>query len=195
MRGPLGDSQSTFNFSGLSGPDVDTQALFQATADSEMLDLETQLIDGSSLVPTSSIPSFGERKGAETDQRTSDAEEFGGPDNGVHCNCGVDVRTLNLTSVQSLTVVLQDDDECCFCEGGCASWYHIWSALLAIFTLLTHASSRCMGYHTAKDPRLPKKFICFECSVRQASNWLIIENKDMFPTMKAKFAGTLPTSF
>lgn len=34
---------------------------------------------------------------------------------------------------------------------------------------------RCMGYHSEKDPRLPDKFICFDCRLRADPSWELIE--------------------
>lgn len=64
------------------------------------------------------------------------------------------------------------DDNCILCEGGCKKWYHIW----------------CMGYHSHRDKRLPKRFICFHCSLRQDKNWEIIKVQTWYDELLGNFS-------
>ncbi|OSD08508.1 DNA-binding protein [Trametes coccinea BRFM310] len=64
-----------------------------------------------------------------------------------------------------------EDCDTCVCDGGCGRWYHLW----------------CMGYHSAQDPRIPPKFICFDCRVRADRNWDLIVVHDLYPRMIARF--------
>ncbi|OAX34543.1 DNA-binding protein [Rhizopogon vinicolor AM-OR11-026] len=50
------------------------------------------------------------------------------------------------------------DDSSLFCEGGCDRWFHVW----------------CMGYHGARDTRLPVQFICLDCRLRGSHDWDVI---------------------
>ncbi|KAG6853914.1 hypothetical protein C0991_012583 [Blastosporella zonata] len=101
-------------------------------------DMETQL---------EPIESFGDESVEQemdeeqvTSRRTrSMAAQKSMPDNGLECECGVQI-----------------EDECCFCEGGCDKWFHVW----------------CMGYHSVNDSRMPSKFYCFSCRL-QADRFLI----------------------
>ncbi|KAJ3980132.1 HORMA domain-containing protein, partial [Lentinula detonsa] len=65
---------------------------------------------------------------------------------------------------------MNEEDECCACEGGCEKWYHIW----------------CMGYHSTKDPRLPEKFVCFNCRIRADPSWELIK-VELYSTLIIKF--------
>ncbi|KAI0672868.1 HORMA-domain-containing protein [Trametes maxima] len=64
-----------------------------------------------------------------------------------------------------------EDCDCCMCDGGCGRWFHLW----------------CMGYHSAQDPRIPSKFICFDCRVKADRNWDLIVVHDLYPRMIARF--------
>ncbi|KAH9996849.1 HORMA domain-containing protein [Russula vinacea] len=64
------------------------------------------------------------------------------------------------------------DDECILCEGDCKRWYHIW----------------CMGYHSHRDKRLPRKYICFHCSLRQDKNWEIIKVQTWYEELLGNFS-------
>ncbi|KAM5531726.1 hypothetical protein V8D89_014575 [Ganoderma adspersum] len=63
------------------------------------------------------------------------------------------------------------DCDLCYCDGGCERWFHLW----------------CMGYHSARDNRVPDKFICFDCRVRADRNWDLIVVHDLYPRMIARF--------
>ncbi|KAF9475066.1 DNA-binding protein [Pholiota conissans] len=65
---------------------------------------------------------------------------------------------------------LASEGELCYCDGGCQKWFHLW----------------CMGYHTIDDPRLPSKFICFDCRLRKDIHWDLIK-VDLYPQMMSKF--------
>ncbi|KAF9526943.1 HORMA domain-containing protein [Crepidotus variabilis] len=65
---------------------------------------------------------------------------------------------------------IEMDDESCFCEGGCGRWFHVW----------------CMGFHSAKDPRMPKKFICFDCRAKASVDWDFIK-MSIYPRTLEKF--------
>ncbi|KAI0748495.1 HORMA domain-containing protein [Daedaleopsis nitida] len=67
--------------------------------------------------------------------------------------------------------VQSEDCDLCICEGGCRRWFHLW----------------CMGYHSAKDPRIPSRFICFDCRVKADRNWDLIVVHDLYPRMIARF--------
>ncbi|KAG1719892.1 HORMA domain-containing protein [Suillus paluster] len=53
------------------------------------------------------------------------------------------------------------DDASLLCEGGCTRWFHVW----------------CMGYHGARDKRLPARFICLDCRLRGSHDWDIFSGK------------------
>ncbi|KAG9226586.1 hypothetical protein CCMSSC00406_0006189 [Pleurotus cornucopiae] len=80
---------------------------------------------------------------------------------------------------------IENTDQC-YCEGGCGNWYHCW----------------CMGYHSAQDQRMPKKFVCFDCRLRGDPNWELIQvdlyprislftNREEFIRRAIKFAETI----
>ncbi|KAF9446336.1 HORMA-domain-containing protein [Macrolepiota fuliginosa MF-IS2] len=71
-------------------------------------------------------------------------------DNGLVCECDVSVRSY----------------ESCFCEGGCAKWFHI-----------------C--YHSIRDKRIPARFICFDCRLRADVSWELIKT-DLYPRLMSK---------
>ncbi|KAF8623560.1 hypothetical protein AX15_006330 [Amanita polypyramis BW_CC] len=74
-------------------------------------------------------------------------------DKGLDCECGITT-----------------EDGCCFCDGGCGRWYHLW----------------CMGYHSVKDTRIPVKFICFDCRLRADLSWELVKI-DLYPKIMSKF--------
>ncbi|KAJ3745036.1 HORMA domain-containing protein [Lentinula detonsa] len=45
---------------------------------------------------------------------------------------------------------------------------------------------RCMGYHSTKDPRLPEKFVCFNCRIRADPSWELIK-VELYSTLIIKF--------
>lgn len=59
-------------------------------------------------------------------------------------------------------------------------------SLLYLWHCLT-SFSRCMGFHSGTDNKLPEKFICFDCRVRADQNWDLIMVHDLHPRMMAKF--------
>ncbi|KAI0707776.1 HORMA-domain-containing protein [Earliella scabrosa] len=64
-----------------------------------------------------------------------------------------------------------EDCDLWMCDGGCRRWFHLW----------------CMGYHSAHDPRIPTKFVCFDCRVKADRNWDLIVVHDLYPRMIARF--------
>lgn len=48
-------------------------------------------------------------------------------------------------------------------------------------------SPRCMGFHSARDQRMPARFICFDCRVRADQNWELIVLHDLYPRMMERF--------
>ncbi|EMD38181.1 hypothetical protein CERSUDRAFT_104791 [Gelatoporia subvermispora B] len=116
--------------------------------DSEMLDLETQVVP---LQTTEdSIRSFSDTpQGAQQDQHEDVREGI------LECECGV----------------AEEDTDTCMCDAGCNRWFHTW----------------CMGFHSAKDERIPKHFRCFDCRVKADKNWELIVLHDLYPRMIAKF--------
>ncbi|EPQ57954.1 hypothetical protein GLOTRDRAFT_103922 [Gloeophyllum trabeum ATCC 11539] len=119
--------------------------------DSEMLDLESQIVPQGSYVQDS-IESFQSRISiSPPEQMSVDVEPAREVlDRGLDCECGS-----------------QTDDDQCWCDS-CGRWYHVW-------------------YHSAKDKRLPAKFLCFDCRVRADQNWDLIVVHDLYPSMIAKF--------
>ncbi|KAH9930747.1 uncharacterized protein B0H18DRAFT_1116858 [Fomitopsis serialis] len=67
--------------------------------------------------------------------------------------------------------VTVEDCDCLKCEGDCKKWFHMW----------------CMGFHSAKDKRLPARFVCFDCRVRADQNWELIVVHDLYPRMTERF--------
>ncbi|KAF5380914.1 hypothetical protein D9615_004163 [Tricholomella constricta] len=120
--------------------------------DTETLNMETQM---------ESIESFGQVESAVEDidageltPKRAHVRKLGGMvDNGLQCECGISV-----------------EDECCFCEGGCGRWYHVW----------------CMGYHSIEDPRMPAEFCCFSCRIQADPFWPLIK-VDLYPIMLSRF--------
>uniref|UniRef100_A0A0W0FFC8 HORMA domain-containing protein n=1 Tax=Moniliophthora roreri TaxID=221103 RepID=A0A0W0FFC8_MONRR len=124
--------------------------------DAEMLDIETQAphIDITQTVDT--IESFEDDKPIEEIHVSPKKAitKIQASDDVVECECGIP----------------NDKNDCCYCEGGCNRWYHVW----------------CMGYHSANDRRLPDTFICFDCCVQADPSWELIR-VDLYPTMMSKF--------
>ncbi|KAJ7286365.1 HORMA domain-containing protein [Mycena rebaudengoi] len=98
--------------------DIDTQMLQDLvlenhayTEDSEMLDMETQVVPEESVDP---IQSFGDDPMEDqvddmpTPTAASKLPKKNVVDHGLSCECGVYI-----------------EDESCFCEGGCGRWYHL----------------------------------------------------------------------
>ncbi|KAI0081208.1 HORMA-domain-containing protein [Panus rudis PR-1116 ss-1] len=69
--------------------------------------------------------------------------------------------------------VQTDDSDALLCDGGCKRWFHVW----------------CMGFHDAKDNRIPNEFICFDCRVKADQNWDLIMVHDLYPQMMERFRG------
>ncbi|KZT71267.1 HORMA-domain-containing protein [Daedalea quercina L-15889] len=67
--------------------------------------------------------------------------------------------------------VAVEDCDCIRCEGECKKWFHAW----------------CMGFHSAKDKRVPAHFLCFDCRVRADQNWELIVLHDLYPRMMERF--------
>ncbi|KAK7040820.1 hypothetical protein VNI00_009416 [Paramarasmius palmivorus] len=125
--------------------------------DTEMLDLETQPANFGVTHAVDAIESFEDDQAIDEIQ-TSPKKAITKKqttDEGLQCECGIPES---------------DGDECCYCEGGCKRWYHLW----------------CMGYHSADDRRLPEAFTCFDCTVHADPSWELIK-VDLYPTMMNKF--------
>jgi meiosis-specific protein HOP1 len=45
-----------------------------------------------------------------------------------------------------------------------------------------------LRYHSHRDERLPKKFICFHCSLRQDKNWEIIKVQTWYEELLGNFS-------
>ncbi|KAJ4466587.1 HORMA domain-containing protein [Lentinula lateritia] len=137
--------------------------------DEEMLDLETQVVEAINpqlieIQLPDPIQSFDSSKALPTSNRAPPPASNFIPvahkmqvqkpkDDVVDCECGI-----------------QEEDECCSCEGGCDKWYHIW----------------CMGYHSVQDPRLPEQFICFNCRLRADPSWELIK-VELYSSLIIKF--------
>ncbi|KAH6918332.1 hypothetical protein BKA70DRAFT_1246890 [Coprinopsis sp. MPI-PUGE-AT-0042] len=65
---------------------------------------------------------------------------------------------------------LKGDGQMLFCEAGCGRWYHLW----------------CMGYHSARDERLPNKFMCLDCRLRADLSFQLIKD-DIYPMVLDKY--------
>ena len=44
-----------------------------------------------------------------------------------------------------------------------------------------------MGFHSARDERMPARFVCFDCRVRADQNWELIVLHDLYPRMMERF--------
>ncbi|KAI0934776.1 hypothetical protein AcW1_006192 [Taiwanofungus camphoratus] len=130
--------------------------------DAEMLDIDTQIIPSASSAKDS-IQSFSSivgaaRQEAGTVQADSVIEQE-------------QIDTANVGTLECECSVTAEDCDSCMCEGGCKRWFHVW----------------CMGYHSAKDKRVPSNFVCFDCRVRADQNWDLIMVHDLHPRMMARF--------
>ncbi|KAI0636628.1 HORMA-domain-containing protein [Trametes polyzona] len=89
--------------------------------------------------------------------------------------CGVAIAVDHdketISAVDCECGVNLEDCDCLKCDGGCERWFHLW----------------CMGYHSARDHRVPAKFICFDCRVKADRNWDLIVVHDLYPRMIARF--------
>ncbi|KAJ3722802.1 HORMA domain-containing protein [Lentinula guzmanii] len=142
--------------------------------DEEMLDLETQVVDAINpqLINTQTVQSPDpiqsfDLNAVSSQDRSNELVSHSVPSptpasslapmspkiHVMDCDCG-----------------MNEEDECCACEGGCEKWYHIW----------------CMGYHSTKDPRLPEKFVCFNCRIRADPSWELIK-VELYSTLIIKF--------
>ena len=45
-----------------------------------------------------------------------------------------------------------------------------------------------LRYHSRRDKRLPKRFICFHCSLRQDKNWEIIKVQTWYEELLGNFS-------
>jgi len=99
---------------------------------------------------------------------------------------------------------VQMDDECCFCEGGCARWLHTWYVFFCCRLGCTEVldrqvhwvriESQCSGqialtisrYHSTSDKRLPAKFICIDCRLRADISWELIKS-GVYPQVMTKY--------
>ncbi|KAG2067057.1 DNA-binding protein [Suillus decipiens] len=132
--------------SAISTQEVDTQYLqdllgmrngVSAALDSEMLDMETQVLEasGPSCNPGITGPQIALHKNRSKGSVPLTDEVQ------LDCDCGISIADFSLE-----------------CEGGCKRWFHVW----------------CMGYHGARDKRLPAQFICFDCRLRSSHEWDLI---------------------
>ncbi|EED82474.1 predicted protein [Postia placenta Mad-698-R] len=148
---------------------IDTQMVQQLIVnkcvtggDSEMLEIDTQVIPSSVEDPIDSFQSMGDADVQQEAMDTSESDDMldkpqDKPPCGenLECECGVPL----------------EDSDTCFCDGGCKRWFHTW----------------CMGYHSAKDSCIPTQFICFDCRVKADENWDLIMVHDLYPRMIARF--------
>ena len=99
------------------------------------------------------------------------------------------------------------------CEGRCKKWYHIWyvsyksnSRTLTPSTtpigvwgtrLLLHSAfgglvrlptCSILRYHSHRDKRLPKQFICFHCGLQNDKNWEIIKVQTWYEELLGNFS-------
>ncbi|KAF9645068.1 DNA-binding protein [Thelephora ganbajun] len=64
----------------------------------------------------------------------------------------------------------REDADSCWCNR-CGRWYHTW----------------CMGYHGARDKRIPESYQCFDCRIRSDKNWNLIEMRDQHLVLISDF--------
>ncbi|TFY66672.1 hypothetical protein EVG20_g4411 [Dentipellis fragilis] len=91
-----------------------------------------------------------------------------------HCTVRKQATANTSTTEERLSCdcgVCIEDCPLLFCEGGCETWYHIW----------------CMGFHSESDARLPQKFTCFHCHLRNDQNWEIIVLQPWYQDMLSKY--------
>ncbi|KAG5645567.1 hypothetical protein DXG03_005705 [Asterophora parasitica] len=124
----------------------------------EALNMETQVESIDSYGPGQAECAHEMREDIDSEEATPNSahvRKLGDMvDNGLQCECGI-----------------PDEDECCFCEGGCGRWYHVW----------------CMGYHSVKDPRMPAEFCCFSCRLQADPFWPLIKADDLYPVILSRF--------
>lgn len=127
----------------------------RAPSDVQMLDMETQQPESRTVESIQSFERMKSTDGIITELVTQRGEHNQDAivDEVLDCDCGVMI-----------------EDESCFCEGGCARWFHVW----------------CMGYNSAQDPRMPSKFICFDCRLRKDLSWELIK-VDLYPKLMGRF--------
>ena len=51
----------------------------------------------------------------------------------------------------------------------------------------THCS-RCMGFHSINDKRIPQRFICFTCALERDENWAIVRLQPWCTELFNKYA-------
>ncbi|KZT09612.1 HORMA-domain-containing protein [Laetiporus sulphureus 93-53] len=130
--------------------------------DDEMLDTETQVMLAASSIEDS-IRSFSGNDNGQSQILPCTHEETATNDirEGYQGEGALDCEC-------GVTI---EDDDLCLCDGGCKRWFHTW----------------CMGYHSAKDKRMPAQFICFDCRVKADQNWDLIVVHDLYPRMMERF--------
>ncbi|TFK30204.1 DNA-binding protein [Coprinopsis marcescibilis] len=127
--------------------------------DDEMLDPETQVISDLEANVVDSIQSFSLNEREVSPESPIVQAPNPASKTPVHKDLGL-----------KCDCGIDIEDEMCFCEGGCGRWYHVW----------------CMGFHSAKDNRLPHKFACFDCRLKGDLSWHLIAD-DMYPNIMAKY--------
>ncbi|KAG2020134.1 hypothetical protein CC2G_005502 [Coprinopsis cinerea AmutBmut pab1-1] len=132
-----------------------------ANEDEEMLDPETQVGDPNSRI-VDAIQSFSPSDKAAMDSKLDAILE---PP--VTPKTPQPVEDIGLDCSCGITI----EDPMCFCEAGCGRWYHVW----------------CMGYHSARDPRLPNKFTCFDCRLRADPSFKYIIEDTVYPSIMEKY--------
>ncbi|KAG1741980.1 HORMA domain-containing protein [Suillus lakei] len=150
--------------SAISTQEVDTQYLQDllgmknGAADSEMLDMETQILEASG---PSCNPGITDPQIPRRNNRSRGSERLIGEDQ-LDCDCGIVI-----------------DDASLLCEGGCNRWFHVWCMGCAIISFL---NTCYFVYHDLditvhKTSVLPGQFICFDCRLRGSHEWDIIAGK------------------
>lgn len=143
----------------------------------------------------------------QSDNVRHDHEEAN--EDGLDCFCQVFVRPSILTAKPSSGCYIQQTGgDLIFCDGECKKWLHVWSIIYIFpFTITCLRPLIFIGawgtlavlqyhrefwqwfghrYHSTKDPRMPPKFICFDCRVHVDVNWELIRH-DLYPRMRSKF--------
>ncbi|KAA1469348.1 DNA-binding protein [Dentipellis sp. KUC8613] len=152
---------------------IDTQMVIDAVENStrrlsgpieeEMLDMETQV-----------IPTFEDSMRTPTRPTTQTTANAATRASTSHCTVRKQGTANTSTTEEKLNCdcgVCIEDCPLLFCEGGCETWYHIW----------------CMGFHSESDARLPQKFTCFHCHLRNDQNWEIIVLQPWYQDMLSKY--------
>ncbi|KAI0373008.1 hypothetical protein BV20DRAFT_938979 [Pilatotrama ljubarskyi] len=98
-------------------------------------------------------------------------QSFSSPGQQAAVDVPMDQDKESISTVDCECGVQVEDGDCCICDGGCRRWFHLW----------------CMGYHSARDNRIPSKFICFDCRVKADRNWDLIVVHDLYQRMIARF--------